>query len=131
MKALDTNVLVRILVRDDPEQAERARRLFEEAETTGGAFVVTVPVVLELLWVLSSSYGFSRAETLRALELLAQLPILELENHAAVLDLIRLGRATKVDLPDLLIGLQAKSCGCESTLSFEKRLARSPLFEAL
>lgn len=129
MKALDTNVLVRFLVRDDPDQAEKVGRLFEEAETTGKTFLVTVPVVLELLWVLSSSYEFSRAESLRALELLAQLPILKFENRGGLLDLIRLGKTTAADLPDLLIGLQGKHRGCDVTLSFERRLATIPFFE--
>ena len=84
-----------------------------------------------MLWVLSAVYDFTRVETVQALELLTQMPILEFENYELVQELIRLGRATKTDLPDLLIGLSGKSCGCEATLTFEKGLAATGLFERL
>lgn len=47
MKALDTNILVRFLVNDDPEQAERVKELFIQAESTRDRFFVPVVVLLE------------------------------------------------------------------------------------
>jgi predicted nucleic-acid-binding protein len=86
---------------------------------------------LELLWVLRAIYGFDRRESLEALELLTQLPVLELEDHDAILDLVRLGRSTRADLPDLLIGLAGRSAGAGTTLTFEKGLAATGLFRRL
>lgn len=48
----DTNVLVRLLVRDDPEQSEQARKLFLEANT----FTIPTSVMCEYVWVLSHAY---------------------------------------------------------------------------
>lgn len=129
MKALDTNVVVRFLVNDDRAQGRRARRLFEEAEATGGRFLVTQPVLLETIWVLSAVYALTRAEILHALTLLTQMPILEFQEYDAVQQLVRLGRATRIDLPDLLIGLAGRSHGCDATLTFEKGLESTGLFE--
>lgn len=56
MIAIDTNVLVRLLVADDPGQARRARRLVENSEV-----FVPASVVLEAEWVLRSAYGFGAA----------------------------------------------------------------------
>jgi len=49
--AVDTNVLVRLVVGDDPAQARRARRVFERVEV-----LVTATVLLESAWVLASAY---------------------------------------------------------------------------
>ena len=131
MKALDTNVLIRFLVNDDKAQGRKVKKLFEETEEVAGRFLITTPVVLEILWVLSAVYDFTREEILQALELLTQLPILEFEDYSSMQQLIRLGHATRADLPDLLIGLAGKSRGCETTLTFEKGLLPTGLFEQL
>ena len=131
MKALDTNVLVRFLVADDKAQAGRVRDAFEQAERTGDRFMVTSPVVLEMIWVLSAGYDFSREEVTRALELLSQMPILEFQDYDRILDLIRLAKTSKANLPDVLIGLIGRASGCETTLTFDKRLAATDLFEQL
>jgi predicted nucleic-acid-binding protein len=131
MKALDTNALVRFLVNDDEIQGRRVISLFESTEKTGGHFLITAPVLLELLWVLSAVYGFTREELVQALDLLSQMPILEFEDLGAVQQLIHLGRSTRAHLPDLWIGLAGRSRGCESTLTFEKGLVKTGLFEQI
>ena len=131
MKALGTNVLVRFLVADDKAQARRVRDTLENVERAGERFMVTSPVVLEMIWVLSAVYDFSREEIIRALELLSQMPVLEFQDYDQVLDLIRLGTNSKADLSDLFIGLAARSSGCETTLTFDKRLTATGLFERL
>lgn len=62
MIAVDTNVLVRLVVDDDPEQARRARKLFRR-----GDVLVTAMVLLESAWVLSGAYGLGREQVSKAL----------------------------------------------------------------
>ena len=131
MKAVDTNILVRFLVTDDKTQARRVRDAFEDVERAGERFMVTSPVLLELIWVLRAVYDFTREEVTHALELLSQMPVLEFQDYDQVLDLIRMARSSKADLSDVLIGLAGRSCGCETTLTFDKRLAATGLFERL
>jgi predicted nucleic-acid-binding protein len=76
MKALDTNVLVRFLVNDDPAQAEIVRRKLKEAEIDGEEFFVPLLVVLEMIWVLDSVYNISKQEMVDSLEALLRLPVL-------------------------------------------------------
>ena len=66
-----------------------------------------------------------------ALELLAELPILDFDDFELMRQVVRLGRDTTADIPDLLIGLSGKSAGCETTLTFEKGLDRTGLFERI
>ena len=128
MKALDTNVIVRLLVRDDERQAQRARKLLVRAEESEETLLVTDVVVLELLWVLLSAYSFARAEALDALELLADLPVITLQSHDVVRQLVHSGRSGRTDLADLFIGLQGRQGGCESTLTFDRKLSRTEFF---
>jgi predicted nucleic-acid-binding protein len=77
--ALDTNVVVRFLTRDDPAQAIRARALIE----TGAAFVPRT-VVLETEWVLRAIYRFERDAIAAGLMRLLRLPDLEVEDRPTV-----------------------------------------------
>lgn len=129
MRALDTNVLVRILVRDDRAQAQRALELLEEAERRGERFLVVHLVVLELVWVLSAVYELGRSDVIDAIETLAQMPVLEFEDREVVQGMVRLGRTETVDLSDLLIGLAARSAGAESTVTFDRALHKTGLFD--
>jgi predicted nucleic-acid-binding protein len=107
------------------------KEAFLAAEREGRRFLITWPVVLETIWVLSAVYDFERKQVLEALELLAQMPILDFEDYDGHLHLIRLGQSTMVHLPDLVIGLSSKSRGAESTLTFEKGLDKTALFERI
>jgi len=131
MKALDTNVIIRFLLVDDKAQARSVKALFELAEKTGEQYFVTTPMILEMIWVLSAVYGFAREEVLHALELLTEMPILAFESYESVRQVVTLGRNTRADIPDLLIGLSGRTAGCETTLTFEKGLKPTGLFERI
>lgn len=131
MKALDTNVLVRFLMDDDANMARRARALLEATHQRGQSFLVVTPVLLELIWVLKSTYALARADILDALAALAMMPVLQFESADLVHDLIHHGRTTKLELPDLLIALCARHRGAESTSTFDAKAAKSDLFELI
>ncbi|HEV2596237.1 MAG TPA: type II toxin-antitoxin system VapC family toxin [Sphingomicrobium sp.] len=75
MRAIDTNVLVRFLTKDDPEQYVRAKALIE-----GGDIFVATTVLLEAEWVLRSGYAYTRMDIVNALRSFAGLPGITLEN---------------------------------------------------
>ncbi len=96
MLAVDTNIVVRLLVNDDPRQGTIARRLFESDE-----IFISVTVLLESAWVLGSVYDLSTRDAARALRGLLGLPNVRLEdaaNVAAALDAAEKG----LDLADAL-----------------------------
>lgn len=117
MRAVDTNVVVRYLTGDDPEQAARAKEVF----ATGRTFVTTT-VLLEGDWVLRSAYGFARAEVAVAIRALAGLADVTVENPvllAEALDRVERG----MDFADALhLGAAAQ---CESVLTFDRRFIRT------
>lgn len=131
MKALDTNVLVRFLVKDDIQQANTVYGLFKQAEEEKGSFYVPLVVVLEMIWVLESVYRISRPDILDAMNALVLMPILDFEAQSAILSMVSSARDTKTDLPDLLIGQAAKAAGCEHVLTFDNQAAGHRLFKLL
>lgn len=116
MRAVDTNVLVRALVHDDPSQAARAEALL-------GSHPVFVPVtvVLELEWVLRSRYGFAAKRVAKALAMLAGLANVSLHEREAVLAASQ-RVAQGFDFADALH--HALSAGCEDFVTLDADLAR-------
>jgi len=79
MLVVDTNVVVRYLVNDEPAQAARARRLFAQHDV-----FVPLTVMLESEWVLRGVFGLPAADVVRGLRALAGLARVTLQNPSAV-----------------------------------------------
>ncbi len=131
MKALDTNVLVRFLVRDDERQAKIIYRIFKQVESDKEALFVPLLVVLETIWVLESVYEISRQEILESINELLLMPILEFEAQPAIQSFVSSAEKTKMNLSDLLIAHSSRFSGCECVLTFDKRASNFDLFELL
>lgn len=131
MKALDTNVLVRFLVRDDKKQAEIVYRLFKRAESRNEPFFVPLLVVLETIWVLESVYEIPREEIRGSLQKLLLMPILIFEAQSALQRTLASAQTNKIDLADLLIAHSAKFSNCDGVLTFDKKASKFALFEQL
>ena len=69
MTGLDTNVLVRYIMQDDPKQSPKANRLIESLDADNPGFISIVSVI-ELFWVLTSCYELSHAQVTQALEMM-------------------------------------------------------------
>jgi predicted nucleic-acid-binding protein len=129
--ALDTNILVRLMVRDDPRQTALAERLLESAAESGESCLVTDPVLCEVGWVLESNYEASRSDILAAMqELLAQ-EVFTFEDREAFQRAVDLCQRSKLDLSDLLIGAKGQARGARTTYTFERTLARQEGFSLL
>lgn len=131
MIALDTNILVRFLVRDDEPQAHLVYARFKQAEAARETLFVPLVVLLETLWVLESAYDKTRTEILDALEDLKNMPILKFEKDQVLHRLLSEGRKNNLDVADLLIALSAQSCGCTEGITFDKKATAFPFFRLL
>jgi len=131
MKALDTNVLIRFLVKDDERQAKIIYSIFKQAESDKEVLFVPLLVVLETVWVLDSVYEVPRQEIIDSINELLLMPILEFEAQPAIQSFISSARETKIDLSDLLIVHSARFSGCECVLTFDKRASNFGFFKLL
>jgi predicted nucleic-acid-binding protein len=131
MTAVDTNIIVRFLVRDDEKQAEAARKRLKQAETRRERLKIPLLVVLETIWVLESAYGKSRSDILDSLREMRQMPIFDFEADSVVEGLLNDGPKYKADLADIMIAHAAKCTGCETGITFDKAAAKLPFFSLL
>lgn len=126
MRAFDTNLLVRILTRDDAGQVEVIDRLMDQADASGEVFFVPVTVILELEWVLRSVYKRTKPQLLVALGALLQNASLAIEHHQAVelaLDALYTGHG-RIDFADALhVGISA-TAHHDPLLTFDHGCAR-------
>ena len=113
MQAIDTNVVVRYLTGDDPDQAARARAVVD----TEHVFVCTT-ALLETAWVLRSVYGLAGEEVAAALRAFSGLPSVAVEDPALLA--VALDRAEMgMDFADALhLGAAAH---CETMFTFDRR----------
>ena len=123
MIGLDTNVLVRFLVQDDPQQGALATRLMDELTAQAPGFVGR-EVLVELVWVLERAYGYGRAEVASALEGLLVAPEIRLEEHDDVGAALHRHRAGGAGFADLLIAAAARRAGASRVVTFDRRAAR-------
>ena len=128
MTGLDTNVLVRFLVADEPEQAARAARLFERSADAGETLFVAQIVVCELVWVLGYAYGRTRAEIASGLEQLLMARQLTFEAPDQIRRALQRFAAREGDLADWLIWERSRVAGCDAVATFDSRLLRSAEF---
>jgi predicted nucleic-acid-binding protein len=119
MIAVDTNVLVRLAVGDDPEQEAKARKLLETATEAGEACLVSDPVLCELAWVLSSSYHARKPEILAVVQSLLARPLFVFEDRTALLQALEAYQRGKADFSDYLIGAKAQTKGARTTWTFD------------
>jgi predicted nucleic-acid-binding protein len=116
MLAIDTNVAVRYLTADHPEQSRQARALIDNAEV----FVATT-VLLEMEWVLRGAYGYSALDVARALRGFAGLARVTLEDASLAATAIA-WMEQGMDFADALH--LARAADCEAFVSFDRRLAK-------
>jgi predicted nucleic-acid-binding protein len=121
--ALDTNILVRFLIKDDEKQAQLVYQLFKQTENNKDTLFVPLLVVLETIWVLQSVYNIADEDIASALAKLLLMPMLKFEQTSAIQGLIGSARDTKLGLADLLIAHSAKASLCQQIFTFDKKAA--------
>ncbi len=120
MRAIDTNVLLRIATQDEERQAAAAENFIRD-----GAWVSTL-VLAEAVWVLGNDYKSSSAQIARAVERLLSHRFLAMENPVAVMDALRLFRTRpSLGFSDCLILELARKAGHLPLGTFDRRLAQA------
>lgn len=123
MIGLDTNVLVRYIMQDEPRQSAKAAALIESLEVDRPGFISVVSVV-ELYWVLTSCYDLTDDQVGRALDLLLRTRQIVVDRADQVLRALKVFGTGKADFADCLIERTAASAGCERTMTFDVSAAR-------
>lgn len=123
MRAVDTNVVVRLIVADDAPQVKKARAAFG-----AGDIFLSLTVLLETEWVLRSGYNFAPLQVVVALRALAGLPGVTVEEPTVLaLALEWLGEGMEFADALHLAKANSKANPCTAFLSFDRKLAKLAL----
>ena len=125
---IDTDVIIRLLTKDDPEKQAAAAALFEQIEA--GQLTVVAPdtVLADAVYVLSSPnlYHLPRSEVRDLLTPLLRLPGFKIRNRRAVLRALEIYASANIDFGDALIVAAMEQANSEVVYSYDTHFDRIP-----
>lgn len=131
MTGVDTNVLIRYLVQDDPQQSAAARRFIEEELSPENKGLVSSIVFCEVIWVLSRAYKQPKEKLLEVIHGILETDVFEVERRECAWRAFYDFEEGKADFSDYYIGEINRVLGADSTVTFDGNAAKSRLFKAL
>lgn len=131
MIGLDTNVLLRLLVRDNLPQYEAAARFVREAVAQRETLFINRIVVVELAWALARSYRRSRDEIATAIEQILMTAEFEVEGSTLAWAALHEYQRSKADFSDCLISAVNKDADCTTTVTFDRQAGKIKTFKLL
>jgi len=127
---LDTNVLLRYFLIDDPIQSPKARLVMASLDSSNPGWV-GVATVLELVWVLKSKNRALRSTIAATIEQLLAKDALIVERDAVVALAVRRFRFSRAEFADCLVAASAQAAGCSKTVTFDHIAARDAGMELI
>lgn len=131
MIGIDTNVLVRHLVQDDPLQSRVATKVITTQCTREDPGFINRIVLCELVWVLESAYGYSKETIVNVLDKLLRTTQLKIEDTQSAWTSFRMYQQGKADFADCLLGATNRVNGCEWTGTFDQAASKLDGFQLL
>jgi len=131
MIGIDTNVLLRLLVRDDDAQLRAAERFIATHCSPDDPGFVSLVVIVETAWVLKRLYLYDRSQIATALKALLDVAELEIESAADVRTAVADFATSAAGLVDCLVARTNVATGCEYTVTFDRKAAKLRGFELL
>lgn len=131
MIGVDTNIIVRYIMQDDPVQSAKAIRIIEREFTEQDPAFISLATVLETAWVLKSFYGLSSQQVAQAMERMLQIESLNIQNEHEVSAATRVLKTGQGSFEDALIAALGTWAGCDSTLTFDKKASRLQGFKLI
>ena len=123
MTGIDTNVLVRYITRNDPEQYRAAKSFLESDCTRESPGYVNVIVLCELAWVLTSVYDVSDGELADVIDQLLRTHQLQIERRDQVRAALNQFKRKSAGFPDCLLGRLNRGAGCDETVTLDQDTA--------
>jgi predicted nucleic-acid-binding protein len=127
---IDTNVLVRYFIEDDPAQSRLADAFFDSLSSTEPGWV-SQATILEFAWVMKSVRRLDRKTIAMMLGNLSMLDSIVVERADIVYKALQRYRIGKAEFADCLIAATSRAAGCSKTVTFDKIAARDAGMELL
>jgi predicted nucleic-acid-binding protein len=131
MIGLDTNVILRYLLQDDPTQTRQVNQIFESQLSESKPGFINLATVLEVVWVLRSLLKQTPAQIATQIESLLTSDSLEVQNEQQVFEAAFALKRDTGEFEDALIGALNSWSGCSHTLTFDRGAAKLPYFKEI
>jgi len=128
MLGVDTNVLIRLLVADDAAQTRKARLLVEKCVAMHEAVLVSLPVIVEVEWVLRSRYELTKVEIVSTFRAMLSAAEFAFEHESAIEEALHFWQDAPTGFVDCLIAAHNRRLGCSGTATFDSKALRVPGF---
>jgi len=122
MIGIDTNVLIRYLVQDDPKQSAQSTVLIEQQCSLSSPGFLSDIVLCELVWVLTGAYKYDKDLVIEVMEQILVTAELSVKNENVVRKAINDYKSGNADFSDYLIVNNNQQSGCVKTYTFDKKL---------
>jgi predicted nucleic-acid-binding protein len=126
MQGLDTNVLVRYVLADDPVQTPVAQAAVAQAAASGDPARVSLLTLLETEWVLRSAAKVGRPGVIGLFKKLLECADLLIENEDALVQALHYYEDGLADFADCLMAARYQQLGCSTLLTFDAKASRLP-----
>ena len=120
MRFVDTNVFIRFLTDDVPEKADACEEIFKKAVEKEEIIFTTDLVIVEIVWVLESSYGLQKGDIQIKVEKILNTPNLNCPHKDLILRALVLYNEKNIDYIDAYNALILKETGIEELYSYDK-----------
>lgn len=124
MIGLDTNILLRATLNDDPSQSRAAQQLLKSLNDNERGFV-NLPVLMEFFWVLRSRYKLPRARLAGVMHDLIGVEYIDFEALEVIGKALAIYEAGTADFADMVIALRNRELGAAKTVTFDEEAAKA------
>jgi predicted nucleic-acid-binding protein len=126
MIGIDTNILLRLWLNDDPGQNKRIDALLAEHGSTPGSLLVTDVVLVEAVWTLRSAFEQDKDAQLIAVRSLLEETAFAFEDREAVAGAVILFETGSCGFADCLVVAKHARQGCDFTATFDRGMRKLP-----
>jgi predicted nucleic-acid-binding protein len=122
--SVDTNIFLRFLQQDDPQKAERVKKIFGQAQIGKQHLIVEPFIIIELTYALSSYFKLPKSEICQKIRSILTLSFLDIHDRKELSEAIDVFEKHGVDFMDALLFVRTIKKDTTKILSFDKDFAK-------
>ena len=131
MIGIDTNILVRFITQDDKQQSAKVNQFIDQKLSADNMGLISKIVLCELTWVLSNAYGYSRNDISTIIQQVLITQEFIVEDSDLALKALQYYQHGNAGFADYFLAQTHDSMGADYTVTFDKKAAKSELFQLL
>ncbi len=131
MRGVDAKVLVRFLVRDDPQQTPIAQKVFTTEFSRADPGFISLIVLCETAWVLTRAYGYKKPVVVEVISRILNAEELVVENAHGVEIALELYNTKPIGFSDAVVAVHNHMQGCTTTVTFDRNLGETEFAQLL